>query len=113
MAVESKWLGESFDDFLEQIPQEHLLNQLYMFSSHYNINEAVLNVQQLSHYFFSNSFSNGINELNRKTGLELEPIHIRKSRYNNTISENNLIKLREMLDKEYKFLERIRDLQGA
>ena len=33
MITEGKWLGECFDDFLKRIPQEHLLNQLYMFSS--------------------------------------------------------------------------------
>jgi hypothetical protein len=111
MAVEGKWLGENFDDFLQRIPQEHLLNQLFMFSNRYNINEAILNVQQLSHYFFNETFSDGIIELNKKTGLDLESIHIRKANYNATISVDNLTKLKNMLDKEYKFLGRIRESQ--
>ena len=109
MATEGKWLGDGFDGFLRQIPQEHLLTQLYMFSSHYSINEAVLNVQQLSHYFFTEAFSDGINELNKKSGLTLQPIHVRKARYKALIADDNLIKLREMLEKEYSFLDKIRN----
>ncbi|HET6464231.1 MAG TPA: hypothetical protein VFH55_01310, partial [Nitrospiria bacterium] len=113
MATEGKWLGESFDDFLRRIPQEHLLNQLYMFSENYEINEAVARAEQLSHYFFTDNFSEGIVELNRKTGLSLEPIHIRKERYSARISEDNISKLRGMLEKEYRFLDCIRKSQCA
>ncbi len=111
METEGKWLGEDFNDFLQKIPQEHLLNQLYMFSSHYDINEAVLNVQRLSHYFFSDTFTNGINELNKKTGLALQPIHIRKSSHHTSITDDSLTKLKDMLNKEYLFLNKIRELQ--
>ena len=113
MATEGKWLGKGFDDFLQRIPKEHLLNQLYMFSSDYNVNEAVSNVQQLSHYFFSDTFDSGINDLNRKTGLNLESIHIRKTNYQAQISENTLTKLKEMLNEEYRFLNIIRNLQSV
>jgi len=113
MATEGKWLGEGFDGFLNRIPKEHLLNQLYMFSSIYNINEAVRNTQGLSHYFFTDTFDDGIYHLNRKTGLSLEPIHIRKSTYQATLSQESLTMLRNMLDDEYKFLERIREYKIA
>lgn len=113
MATEGKWLGEGLDNFLNNIPKEHLLNQLYMFSNNFNINEAVNNVQQLSHYFFSDQFDKGVNSLNMKTALNLESIHIRKANYQSQISEHDLGKLREMLDKEYKFLYSIRGLQNA
>lgn len=108
MATEGKWLGKGFGDFLKNIPKEHLLNQLYMFSSGYNISEAVSNVKSLSHYFFSDTFNMGINDLNRKTGLNLEPLHIRKANYQEQISENYLTKLREILDEEYRFLNSIK-----
>jgi len=113
MAIEGKWLGESFDDFSHRIPKEHLLNQLYMFSSSFNINEAVRKVQGLSHYFFTDTFEEGIHELSKKAGLNLEPIHIRKASYHVTISENSLTRLRDMLDDEYKFLGGIRESQIA
>jgi hypothetical protein len=113
MATEGKWLGEHFDDFLQRIPKEHLLNQLYMFSNSYKIKEAVSNVQSLSHYFFSETFDAGIDDLNKKTGLNLESVHIRKAGYKAEISENSLAKLRELLDEEYKFLSVIQGLQAA
>lgn len=113
LAVEEKWLGESFGDFLKNIPKKHLLNQLYMFSSNYNINEAVSNVQRLSHYFFTDTFVDGIDSLNRKTGLNLKPVHIRKANYKAHISEHDLSKLRDMLDEEYNFLISIRKLLSA
>jgi hypothetical protein len=113
MAIEGKWLGNGFGDFLQNIPKEHLLNQLYMFSDGYNINEAVSKVQSLSHCFFSETFDAGINDLNKKTGLNLEKIHIRKASYKAQISETALTKLKEMLNEEYRFLNIIRGLQSA
>ena len=108
-----KWLGENFGDFINNIPREQLLNQLYMFSNDFNINEAVDNVQRLSLYFFSDLFDKGIDDINIKTALNLVPIHIRKTSYKSHISEHELDKLRKMLEKEYWFLNNIRDLQIA
>ena len=105
MAIEGQWLGNSFDDFICNLPKEHLLNQLYMFSASYNINEAVRNVKQLSHYFFGDTFASGVDELNRKTGLSLKSIQIRKSGHHAEISSDTLSKLRDMLEDEYRFLD--------
>ena len=113
METEGKWLGKGFDDFLAKIPKEHLLNQLYMFSSGFNISEAVSNVQKLSHFFFSDDFDKGVLQLNEKTGLNLEAIHIRKASYKAQISDGNLAALREMLHDEYRFLDSVRGLQSA
>ena len=113
MVTEGKWLGNTFDDFLQRIPQEHLLNQLYMFSAQYNVDEAVANVEELSHYFFTERFGEGIDELSKKTGLSLEPIHTREANYSAQISETSLANLKEMLGKEYIFLDRIQELQTA
>lgn len=111
METEGKWLGESFDDFLERIPRQHLLNQIYMFSDSYDIDEALENVKRLSLYFFSDMFSEGIDKLNKKTGLNLKSIHIRKASYHAQISDDSLTRLKEMLSKEYKFLNCIRKLK--
>lgn len=107
MATEGRWIGGNFDDFLQRIPQEHLLNQLYMFSARFDVDEAVKQVTNLSHYFFTDNFNEGITELNAKTGLGLEPVHTRKAGKCEQIAEDSIERLREMLDKEYRFLERI------
>ena len=109
MATEGKWLGEDLDDFLQRIPKQHLLNQLYMFSSDFDVNEAVSKVRQLSHYFFSEEFDTGVDDLNRKTGLALKSIHIRKANYQSQVSEQALLKLKEMLEDEYRFLAIIKE----
>ena len=107
MKTEAKWLGDSFDDFIERIPPQHLLNQLYMFSPKFNVNDAVNNVKKLSYYFFTDEFSQGIETLNKKTDLNLKPIHLRKANYHAQIDESSIAKLRKMLEQEYYFLEKI------
>jgi hypothetical protein len=112
MATEGKWLGEKFDDFLERVPRDQLLNQLYMFSRDFDVDWSVEQVRNLSHYFFSDNFAYGIESLNQKTGLSLEPIHIRKTNFADQISEENIARLREMLSDEYAFLDRVRELDS-
>jgi len=113
MATEGKWLGGSFDDFMDRIPQEHLMNQLYMFSESFNIDEALQRVNSVSHYFFSEAFSKGVQVLTKKIGLELTPVHMRKSQPFGEISENNLIRLKQKLVAEYLFLEKIKSLDST
>jgi hypothetical protein len=113
MPIEGKWLGNSFDEFLERIPKEHLCNQLYMFSSRYDIEEAVERVKGLSHFFFTEDFAQGVDALNEKTGLRLGAIHTRKTLYKVEISQQRLDALREKLGDEYEFLGRVRELQQS
>lgn len=111
MATEGKWLGNSFDDFLSKVPKEHLLNQLYMFSSNLDVNQAISNVQKLSHIFYIDDFDKGVSELNEKTGLKLEPMYIRKGSYQDPLPNDSLASLRDMLQDEYRFLDGICESQ--
>ena len=113
MRVEGKWLGNRFEDFLDRIPSRHLMNQLYMFSASYDVEEAVDRAARLSHYFFARDFQSGIDKLNNKTGLALKPVHVHKSAYQEDIPEDALVRLRDMLDSEYRFLERVKKLKVA
>lgn len=108
LEIEGRWLGSCFEDFIGNIPENHLKNQLYMYSPSFDISEAVDRVSGLSWYFFSDQFSEGVAELNRRTGLDLESIHIRKAGYREDIKESSLEHLREMLEDEYRFLAQIR-----
>jgi hypothetical protein len=111
MDIEGKWIGHNFDDFLSNVPRNHLLNQLYMFSPDLDIKEGLSNVKKLSHFFFCEKFNNGVNELNQKLGLNMKPMHVRKSRNHAPITNENLIALKEILKDEYKFLSMITDLK--
>ena len=110
MSIEGKWLGNNFDDFLNNIPDMHLLNQIYMFSESIDISEAIENISNITHIMLTETFNEGVTELNRKTGLELQPTHSRKSIHNEVIPEHSLRRLREMLAPEYELLDKIREI---
>lgn len=52
LKTEGKWLNNSFADFLMNIPRKHLLNQLYMFSKNFSVNEAFDNITECSYFLF-------------------------------------------------------------
>lgn len=108
--TECKWLGRGFSDFLERIPRQHLLNQLYMFSPGFDIGEAVERIALCSLYFFTEEFSEGIERINTNLELEIKPLLIRKTnkKYIN-IDKDEISKLREILEPEYRFIECLRE----
>lgn len=112
LQTEGHLVGKGFEHFLDTIPKEKLLNQLYMFSKDYSVEEAVAEVEKLSHFFFTEAFSSGVEELNRLTGLDLKAIHTRRSGYSEEISDDSLSRLRNLLDDEYAFLDRLRALKA-
>ena len=113
MKTEGKYIGETFDDFLERVPQEHLANQLYMFSQKYDVCEALDRANKLSYYFFTDDFDNGISELNMLTSLRLKPLHMRKKSSESTdiqkISEKSMRTLKSRLAKEYEFMDTLKN----
>lgn len=110
--TECKWLGNSFSDFLQNIPQEHLLNQLYMFSKTFDVPEAVSEASKLNHIVFSDQFEQGISALVDKTGVPLTSSHIRKSSIKLTLTDADRARLREMLDAEYELLRLLKTAEA-
>ena len=76
---EQGWLTGGFFGFAKRMPREHLLRQLYMFSSNYNVHEAFEKITNCGHFLITEEFKEGVKELNNKLGLTLKPIHVRKS----------------------------------
>lgn len=111
MLEEGQWLGTSFREFLNRIPREHLLNQLYMFSSRFDINEAVEAVRGLSHYMFTETLNQGIAKLNERLSMELIPFHSHKSNYQFKVSDSDFAYLTKLLEEEYTFLARLKAIQ--
>lgn len=107
MQREGPWLGNNFDDFLDNIPRAAAMNQLGMFSSKFDIDEALERVKGLSHVMFTESFEQGVKQLNSKTGLSLQPLHTHKTGFHEPIDEILLQKARELLEYEYDFLNRV------
>ena len=113
MRTEGQWLGKCFEDFLERVPRKHLQNQLFMFSRHFSIDEAVSRVRRLSYWFFGDNFDSGVSGLRFRTGLPLEPLHVRSARQHAQPPASTLSALREELDEEYAFLSVIRQLGAS
>lgn len=104
---ECKYLGDSFRDFINLLPDEHLMNQLYMFSENFNIDEAFKNIKKCSLYFLLKDFNKGIDKLNEKLCLGLEPKHIRKSKTKIKIDNKDKRLLEKKLYPEIKLYEKL------
>lgn len=108
MKTEGKWLGNSFSDFLQNIPKEDLLYQLFMFSKNFNVNEAFDNIITCSHFFFTEQFSSGISQLSKKLGIELKPLHYRKASIDVDFNRGDIDRLRYMLKEEYILFDKLK-----
>lgn len=107
MKRQGKWLGESFSDFLDRIPQEELLNQIYMFSPTLNIGEAVDNILNCQQVILNEQFQQGVKQLSEKLGLSLESRHLRGASLSPTITPTERQRLREMLEPEYELYQQV------
>lgn len=110
MRVEGKWLGDSktLSEFVRNMPKEHLMAQLYHYSSSYSLEEAC---ERLGTVNFVSRVEDldvrGFNELNRIIpSLNFKPGKIRSiSMPSNCISPGEVDDLRQLLDLEYRFLK--------
>ena len=105
MKAEAPWIGVSFADFVERIPDSHCLNQLFMFSSKYDPEEAVENIRNVSVAFTGESFDAGVSAINRARNLRLVPIHIRKTEIEEEVDEKVWQRLKERLQLEYEMFK--------
>jgi len=107
---ERSWLGKTFESFLDSLPKEHLLNQLYMFSENFKIDEALRNVRSCNHIMYVSNYNAGFFALSRMTDISLNPIHYRRTNIDIDISIEEIEKLRLKLRLEYKFLNKLKSL---
>lgn len=107
MKTEGKWLGDNFDDFLNNLPKHHLLNQLYMFSKNYEIDEAVINIKTVNKVLLTENLERDLKDLERTTNWKLPISNQKKYDYNIEITDKQINKLKEMLSPEYEMLKQI------
>lgn len=109
MKTEGAWLGNNFGDFLRNIPKHHLMNQLYMFSENYEIEDAILEVKKLNGVIFTENLEMGLKKIENSTGWIL-PNEIRKNYgYKEKIDDATLNYLKDILKPEYEFLEKVKN----
>ncbi len=107
LETEEPWLGNGLGDFISNMPKEHLLRQLYMFSRDYNVDEAVDFVNRCNYVFRTERFKQGVEQLSKTLGLHLPELHAKKSGVDVSISADEREHLREYLQPEYRLLEGI------
>lgn len=103
---ELKWLGNSFSEFLENIPKKHLQNQLFMFSDEFDISKAMRNLRKINFLGITGRDEEKLlNYLSLNFGIDLDYVQLRKSslRYDPSESEKNL--MYKKLEDEYIFFE--------
>jgi hypothetical protein len=103
VATEGRWLGNSFDAFLDRIPPEHLAAQLWMYSPSFDVAEALDRLCRVSHVMFTEDFAVGLQGLERRLGLSLAYDHRRAGR-RGEVSPESIARLRDLLAAEYRFL---------
>jgi hypothetical protein len=114
MKVEGKWLGESKSiiEFAKNMPKEHLMAQLFHFSKSYSETEAVDEIKKVN-------FTSEVEKLNSEGYRRLEKIIPSISLPNGKVRESSAISalitkrdeeyLSELLEKEYRFLELLKN----
>lgn len=118
---EWEWMGNDILDFARKMPKTHLLRQLYMFSSEYNVNEACGRIESLSHYFKLHKYASGLSGLADKLDIELlvhkvgelrcpqHPVgRSVEARIQRELTDGILTRLIKILEPEYELLRALR-----
>ena len=103
METQREWLGQNFSDFLELIPKTELFNQLYMFSSNFNVDEGLENLSKLDLVMSTERLKEALPILNKTLGVNLKYTHVRKSKNSIKLTDREYERLRNILAIEYNF----------
>ncbi len=110
MKTESAWLGDSFEAFLNRVPKEVLMNQLYMFSEKLDLHTALKNASNIDYIMFNESLKTSFFELGNFLGIGLESGASQKSfGHNESISELEIELLNDHLSEEISFWKKIKE----
>ena len=104
---EFDWLGESFGDFLQRIPRNHLQRQLYFFSADYDVNEARQRILSCSAVCFTETFGDDLRQLAEHLQLPLQESRERRFVREISITPEEMEFGREMLKDEFTLYEQV------
>jgi hypothetical protein len=107
MKLEGAWVGDSLSDFIQRVPREHLLRQLYMFSPTFNVDQAVENINSLDSVMYTESFDQCLKKLGDRLGFSLASYRSKGGYDQVDVHQEELERLRELLEPEYTMLEKL------
>jgi hypothetical protein len=102
------WLGDSFQDFLRNVPDEWLLGQLFRFSHSLNVDAALRNLARCQEVLFTDSLSSDLPNLGRQLRLPLRKRHTRKGIAEPPLGADDLTVLRDRLGPELELWDAAR-----
>jgi hypothetical protein len=108
METEGKWLGNNFDEFIINLPKEHLLNQLFMFSKDFDTQEALERLKTLDSIIYTETLNDGLKHLELLIGWSLPISNQKKYGFKEALTSNQISKLKEKLNPEYELIEMIK-----
>jgi hypothetical protein len=104
---ERQWAREGFDRFLDQIPQQHLANQLHMFSRSSSVDEAVDCLSKLDLVLRTEHLDRDLGRVEGALGLPISLTRERSSVLPFTPTDAQRSRLRDMLMPEFEILRQI------
>jgi hypothetical protein len=110
---EGPWLGANFTEFVENLPKEHLLRQVYTFSRTFDPDEAYENIVRCNAWFLTEDMYGAAAALGAQVGLQLAPTRANRSKVRTSAPAAQLHKLRELLQPEIVLFERLRLARGT
>jgi hypothetical protein len=105
--IEGRWLGNSFSEFLDKIPKQHLQNQLFMFSTSFDIDTALKNLKKIDFVgVVGRDEEKLLNYFREYFDINLDYFHTRKSAYSYILDEREMKLLKNKLEDEILFFEK-------
>jgi hypothetical protein len=106
-ARERSLASGSFGAFLDGLPKEDLLRQLYMFSPTGSVSETVDTLGRMQLVMHTESLADGVELLRQKTGVRLNVGRERATAASIEIPESELSQARLLLEPEYEMLRQL------
>lgn len=111
---EGQWLGSNFREFLDLIPKEHLLRQIYTFSAKYDVAEAFDKICRTDFWFFTRDLDSEARKLGERLGFVIEsPLHMNSSEVKFLPMPEEKRTLEELLAPEIELYSRLVKLKYA
>ncbi len=110
--VELSWVEGGFGSFLEQVNDELLLRQLFMFSQTFDPSEAATTIRGIHHWFFTEHHEEGQESLGRRLGVALPLRRDRRSVDRTVPTASELARLESRLAPEYELMAALRSDPG-
>ena len=107
---EVEYIRDNFQEFLNHLPRQHLLNQLYMFSQDFKVDVAIDNASKIDRIYESSNLSLMVREMNLRFGMTLSIPEINRSDFRLNLGALDISKARSALGLEYEFYDQVRRL---